>query len=1023
MPFAGPQRSTISATALLLAFLAAGVVQAAPHFRAGTRQQAGPHPRTILLPQQRATIQKRLEREPYKTLLSRLLTLAGRSYDPHDHEQGREYVRANTARAAALVFYLDRTIDGRGKVIPFTDPGAHRALGEKAATYLLAMLTTSRPKDLLTSVLDIYTAQELHLWADTLDLLLGAAVDVLGSKRGEAIQNVADLAADFYADFNIANWLYTRSLVNNHRTKSAAALGLAAIVLNGEGFTVKQADGRYDPKLWLDFAMRYVDMTARDIPSDPDGGYQEGASYLSYSGIDLFDYLWAWHIYTGGAPYTLDWRKSVPPYYRLHAAGLYTLPDLWGAPWMERQLTWAVKIMMPDGTLPPFDDSTPGARFFFGILAQPGVKHGPLFRWAWEKSLHTSSGCVDQAPLLLAAFDDTVAAASPAALGMSPSVALPYAGQVVFRSSWEQDAVYGLLLCEHGKAAGWTQTRWGDYIDGCASHEHPDGTSFSLYAFGERLAIDGGYLGWDNHDQVNNPQNHNIVLVDGKGPQRYRFVIPSCEVQGNKIVLTRPEQEGGWAPPADGQAHLITSDMDNEGALFAEVLTSYFVHLPYTEVRRRAIFLADRFLLIHDQVQTRRSSGLHQYTFQLHGNGGGTSGGVFQQLPHGGLWSRSKARLRAAIRSSETLTLSARQEVHDAGSWKKLTHSVLEATAQKVTAGRNVEFIALLAPERIQGGVAEEVQVNGCADNADPCIAWSHQDLLCEAWSGAMRRLRVGEGQELLRSKNGAYCRGPSHLSGVFEGLSGDPSLLISARFTLTDGGRVKGWRVRIHRHGADRSLARLHLPRLPAGEVHGACAYSAMGESWQVDAPAQTTLEAPAQAVPVVANIRLVDLPRHGPAVVELGSSVVLSALASCADAPRSFQWRLLHRPELSTLLIPTGAAASSALTLKPDLPGLYQLSMQVSAGGQSHQARISFEVQGEPTWGDPVTPSDGGDLGPRDAADQDLPRGDASLKATGGGCRGCGWGSDAPMPTATAFWPLVLLVLYWRGGRKVRP
>ena len=44
------------------------------------------------------------------------------------------------------------------------------------------------------------------------------------------MQAVADLAADFYADFNITNWLYTRSLLNNHRTKSAGALGLALLL-------------------------------------------------------------------------------------------------------------------------------------------------------------------------------------------------------------------------------------------------------------------------------------------------------------------------------------------------------------------------------------------------------------------------------------------------------------------------------------------------------------------------------------------------------------------------------------------------------------------------------------------------------------------------------------------------------------------------------------------------------------------------------------------------------------------------
>ena len=31
------------------------------------------------------------------------------------------------------------------------------------------------------------------------------------------------------------------------------------------------------------------------------------------------------------------------------------------------------------------------------------------------------------------------------------------------------------------------------------------------------LALDAGYINFDNHDKVNKGRNHNVVLVDGKG--------------------------------------------------------------------------------------------------------------------------------------------------------------------------------------------------------------------------------------------------------------------------------------------------------------------------------------------------------------------------------------------------------------------------------------------------------------------------------------------------------------------------
>ena len=101
-----------------------------------------------------------------------------------------------------------------------------------------------------------------------------------------------------------------------------------------------------------------------------------------------------------------------------------------------------------------------------------------------------------------------------------------------------------VVLGEHDTASEFGRDRTGA---GRApeSHEHPDAGSFSSYAYGQRLALDPGYLTFTTHGLVNQPKDHNMVLVDGKGPER-----PAGRVRwaglGNPL----------GRPPTDGQSTL-----------------------------------------------------------------------------------------------------------------------------------------------------------------------------------------------------------------------------------------------------------------------------------------------------------------------------------------------------------------------------------------------------------------------------------------------------------------------------------
>ena len=939
---------------LLIALLLPAPAPAAT-WLAGEMTGAGPHPRGLVTPESLEMLRDRVEREPYSALLARIEGLASREVDLDDHEIGPERRKAETARAAAWLFVLDRRTSAGGLVVPFDDPAERQALGDKSVELLLSMYRESRAGGLASFTLDIHTAQELHLWADTLDLLLGAETDVLGDDRGDAIQGVADLAADLYADFEIENWYTTRALVNNHRSKSASALGLAAIALNGLDWQVPEGldDGRYEVEDWVDFAVRYVDFVQRDILTDTDGGIMEAGGYLVYAGIEHHPFTWVWSRYTGAAPWVIEPKADRPPYYLTGAAEPYTVPDLWTDPWLERQLLWAVRTMLPDGSFPPFDDCTPSARLYWGAFANDDFARPGLYRWMWELNGRPVSGSVDSSAFVVAALDDSIAPVSPEEAGLSPSAVLPRAGQAVFRSDWSEDAVFALFLAEHGNAAGNSQTRWGEYVDGTAGHEHPDALSFVLHAGGEALLIDSGYLGWDEHGDVNGAENHSLVLVDGAGPPGPRLVLPLIEVDDDgEITLLEPEREGGWSVRLDddgrpeGMGWMVSSDLETPGVATAALFTTFQGQGPFTEHSRRVTFLLDRFFVLHDALLSREDPPEeHIFTHLLHTHCGGDSDGTLEELDGGVLCTREGARLRAIVLSPEAeLEQEVTEAVHDEGSWERRTHGVLE-TSLTGMAGEEVHFLSLLLPESATGGGYPEALVE-VADCPGACASWSMDEVDCEAWDETLRLVFSPGGTALVEAASGAFCNDGELLAGTFAGLPEDPDSLLVASFELDGEGGVTGWEVARLAGDADRQL---DLPAVLGTEPDGACAWVEEAGRWRLDAPVPSRVRTAAQARPVVASAILQGLEPGHPATVITGEATTLDASGSCGrSGPLSWSWELEERPELSAVEIPADAAGAT-LGIVADLPGLYRLRVRVEGADGSDEAVVELEATGE--------------------------------------------------------------------------
>lgn len=174
---------------------------------------------------------------------------------------------------------------------------------------------------------------------------------------------------------------------------------------------------------------------------------------------------------------------------RLARATGYPLPEGYEAR-LERMYDLFARLMQPDRTDPPFNDSS-------DIDVQGMLNDGlTLFPHRADWRYIASDGREGTRP-------------------QYTSHMLPYGGFVVMRSGWERDALY--LAMDAGPFG--------------FSHYHEDKLSFVLHAYGSRLVFEAGSYMYDAsamRQYVRSARGHNVVHVDGleqarEGmPPRYR---------------------------------------------------------------------------------------------------------------------------------------------------------------------------------------------------------------------------------------------------------------------------------------------------------------------------------------------------------------------------------------------------------------------------------------------------------------------------------------------------------------------
>jgi hypothetical protein len=408
------------------------------------------------------------------------------------------------------------------------------------------------------------TSKELTSYLIAYDLLRGAGVSParLVSSRDSLIHFTANLyhrAMDTYTIL-ILQFKFFNFQFNNHSIMTASALGLAAIVLND----LENPDPDFQPQNWIDAGMWNLDnslwVQGGSYPrvSEPDtlAGYAEGPGYFSYAFQNAFPFIRAMGNFLpeGDYPFTLNQT-------------IRQIPNPWYDSRYDRLYDWMNKIRLPDGSFPAIHDSPAG--FGTTITALSGK---PRF------NISNPTFTPDD-PFIRSQYIATNV--SHGLQTDSLFQPLPAAGSLVFRSTWAPEGIYLHFIAKHGIA-----------LTGAKSHHQGDAGSFSLFAYGQLLALDPGYPGAAQSDAVNKPTDHNLILVNGNGPNP-----PNGE-----FVNTTTNTAS------------IENYFDSPSIGYGEVNASYYG----AGITRKILFVHDKYFISGDFIS---SAAINNYTFQLHGNG------------------------------------------------------------------------------------------------------------------------------------------------------------------------------------------------------------------------------------------------------------------------------------------------------------------------------------------------------------------------------------------------------------------
>ena len=386
-------------------------------------------------------------------------------------------------------------------------------------------------------------------------------------------------------------------LPNNHRSKSAAALGVAALALleTSPPQGAPPADLRA-PAAWLTFALDQVDLVQRWTFVAPDGGYGEGPYYQRYAGQNLLPFARAWSRANHAQPWDVGGRL---------------IPDLWTSPWYRQTQRWMLDTTLPNGALAPIDDGNVDFSYYFGA-APTDPEDAAAFAWRWANAPtpYDTDGSID----LVGRLADRVRR-----LGRARSARRAHRRASTPRVATRCSAAAGTPTRRPRSSSASTARRWSSAATATATARsrpprtsRPTPAASRSHAFGERLLLDPGYLtlpgtrpGREGHRPQHDPRRR-------QGSAR---PVPRVDPVGR-----RPRRASRrWTVRRRSPAPATRRSSTPPGSPAA------------TRHQGRPPLLLRRRPLPHRRRHAAGSAAVRRptFTWPLHGNGGGTSGGTF----------------------------------------------------------------------------------------------------------------------------------------------------------------------------------------------------------------------------------------------------------------------------------------------------------------------------------------------------------------------------------------------------------
>ncbi|CAN91158.1 hypothetical protein predicted by Glimmer/Critica [Sorangium cellulosum So ce56] len=665
-------------------------------------RDTGVHPRLLARPEHRDLLRSRVDREPYASILATLKRRADRAYeeepDPASWDHKTNGNNASTAQANALLAWA------------FED----RAAADKAREFLRRLETDWDTNTVLD--MNIRMAKILMGYTNTWDLL-SATPWFPDEESAQAESKITDITGQFFAKYLEQDFyrdLLLRPAQNNHPIRTADAVGYVALAFPEHpaaatwwNWSISELDYLWGPD------GQYV---------QPDGGASEGPYYSGFAwGPTAAFFIALDNALEGEVAFTRDCRtRSDEDPWAGHGCvdgeqGALEVPLRGGL--FTKAVDWSLSLRLPWGSRPPVDDGvfTP----FNGspLLTSFGGSGEYLWDWEQNRDPQAMEFGADLIAHHLLYVDDVVAPEAPRFLTRF----FPDTGHAVFRSDWGDDARWLLLLAEHGSARK-------------AIHDHVDGTSFSLAAYGEYLLIDAGYYKPDSLDNAKTSQSpsHNVILIDGR---------------------SAPDK-GLFNDFGDADAFLRNTH-DGDAVDYAEAHQDY----QDTHVERSVAFIDGRYFVVGDRLSTSHPAA-RAHAWRLHGYAGLTSGGTFELLPDGGRWERARAGVEARVQSTSPglavveppYTPLTAPHVHEFEEDRKAAdHAVIDAAVQAEAPG----FLAVLLPYKVGVDAGPDAPLQAAPIAAEPgVVAWQIEseggtDVAVLRSKGAPEALALPGGQVL----------------------------------------------------------------------------------------------------------------------------------------------------------------------------------------------------------------------------------------------------------------------------------